>query len=474
MSQRKMSLLALSSVLAMACVLAAAEPIFLPVKVDGPVQDPAKFSFWFGPFPECVALIDMNGDGRLDIVNGRNWYENTGKSGSPGFEAINWVKHTNYRDGAETFGAITDDGGEVVMDVNRDGRPDIISSGWMKMSGVYWYENPGKPGVKWTEHLIHSARSMEGIVLGDIVGHHNGDQDLLINHWSQVQGQNFSYYEHIDKEPWLVERVVGVEGQEHGNGIGDINGDGRNDLVTGVGWWEAPADPRTGKWIWHPDWNVFAGNCGLPVLVYDFNGDGLNDLVIGNAQGYGLKWLEQKKDASGKRTFVEHWIEEDYSLFHHMALADIDGDGKMEVVTGKILFPHQGRDPGEFDPLFVFWYKFQNGKFDRHILSFNHLQWYPDATGNPPTNNAIGVGRQMAIADIDGDGQPDIVVASNAGLYIFYRRGTAPTSRITKNPLPPNNTYPTNMDRGGGRGQGAAGGAGGGRGGPVAPAKPLP
>jgi hypothetical protein len=78
----------------------------------------------------------------------------------------------------------------------------------------------------------------------------------------------------------------------------------------------------------------------------------------------------------------------------------------------------------------------------------------------------------MAITDIDGDGQPDIIVASNAGLYIFYRRGTAPTSRITKNPLPPNNTYPTNMDRGGGRGQGGAGGAG--RGGTVSPPKPLP
>ena len=35
------------------------------------------------------------------------------------------------------------------MDVNRDGRPDVVSSGWMRMKGVYWYENPGKPGVKW-------------------------------------------------------------------------------------------------------------------------------------------------------------------------------------------------------------------------------------------------------------------------------------------------------------------------------------
>jgi hypothetical protein len=447
----KRSLLLIFFSLVVLGALTATEPLFLPVKIDGPVHDPANHTYWFGPWPESVALIDMNGDGLLDIVNGRNWYE-----------APNWIKHTDFRDGAETFGTITDDGGEAVLDVNRDGKPDIISSGWMKMSGVYWYENPGKPGVKWKQHLIHSARAMEGFVMGDIAGHRNGDQDLLINHWSPIQGQNFTWYEHIDKEPWLLEHVLGFEGQEHGNGIGDINGDGRNDIVTGVGWWESPPNPSTGKWIWHPDWNVFKGNCGLPVLVYDANGDGLNDVIIGAAQDYGLKWLEQKVDAAGKRSFIEHWIEKDFSLFHTMELGDIDGDGKMELVTGKILFPHQGRDPGEFDPLFIFWYKIENGIFERHILTYNHLQWYPEQTKNPPPNGAIGMGRKFVIADLDGDGRADIIVASNSGLYVFYGRGTAPSPRVTKNPLPPNSSYPTNMNRGFGRGGPAPGRGGGG------------
>jgi hypothetical protein len=145
MTQKGVYLIALFSVLVMAFVPAAAEPVFLPVKVDRPARDPAKFTFWFGPFPECVAPVDMDGDGDLYIANGRNWYENT-----------------------------------------------------------------RKPGVKWTEHPIHSARSMEGTVLGDIAGHRHGGQDLLINHWSAVQGRNFSWYEHVDEEPWLVERILGV------------------------------------------------------------------------------------------------------------------------------------------------------------------------------------------------------------------------------------------------------------------------
>jgi hypothetical protein len=141
-----------------------------------------------------------------------------------------------------------------------------------------------------------------------------------------------------------------------------------------------------------------------------------------------------------------------------MELGDLRGDGKKELVTGKILMPHQGRDPGTFDPLFAFWYDTAGGAFDRHILSFNHLQWYPEVTDNPPPNGAIGVGRKLAIVDVDGDGKNEIIVASNAGLYIFYNRGTEPSGRIAKDPLPPNNTYPNNYGnpfggRGRGRGQ---------------------
>src|ERR1019366_6587 len=88
------------------------ELIFSPVKIYGPGEDPANHSYWFGPFAEAVAVFDVNGDGRLDITCGKNWYENTGRSGPPGFETIKWVKHANYRDDAAVFGPITDDGGE--------------------------------------------------------------------------------------------------------------------------------------------------------------------------------------------------------------------------------------------------------------------------------------------------------------------------------------------------------------------------
>ncbi len=403
------------------------EILFIPVKIDGPEHDPANQSYWFGPFSECASVLDVDGDGNLDIAAGRNWYE-----------APHWTKHENFRSGAETNGPETDNNSEFALDVNRDGRTDIVASGWMRMKGAFWYENPGRKDVEWKAARIHSAFSMEGVVHGDIDG--DGDEDILVNHWSLVPGQGMTWLEAIDREPWFVEHVIGTEGEKHGNGLGDINGDGLLDIVTPLGWWEAPPKPAAGKWTWHPDYN-FPHSGSHPVLVHDVNEDGLNDIIIGAAHDYGLAWFEQQADGSGKRSFKQHWIEQHHGGFHTMALGDLNGDGKPDLVTGKRLYPHHGRDVTAYEPLFVFWYDIQGGKFERHILSHNHLPWIPGQLNhNPPPNSAIGVGMKINIADMDNDGSQDVVLAGKGGLYIMYNEGPTPKPRPTQI-LPPEDAY---------------------------------
>ncbi len=428
----------LLAVLVTPCVgLEAAEPIFVPLKIDGPAHDPSNHTYWFGPFSECASVLDVNGDGQLDIAAGRNWYEGP-----------NWTKHENFRDGAKVNGPETDDNSEFALDVNRDGRTDVVSSGWMFIKGAFWYENPGKTGAKWKARRIHSAQNMEGVIPGDIDG--DGDEDILVNHWALVPGQGVTWLESIDKAPWLKQHVVGTKGDRHGNGLGDVNGDGRMDIVTPVGWYEGPPRPADGKWTFHADY-VFhrIGQpdryipASHPILVHDVNEDGLNDLIIGASHEYGLAWLEQAVDGNGKRSFTQHWIEKDFGQFHTLELGDLTGDGKPELVTGKRLFAHHGSDISAFDPLFAFWYDIQGGKFERHVLSYNHLPQYPGKPSlNPPPNFVVAVGMKLNIADMDKDGKNDVVICGKGGLYIFFNKGNPPSSNL-KDALPDHDSYPS-------------------------------
>ncbi len=419
----------------------SSETIFVPVRIDGPVHDPLQNSYWFGPFSETASVADFDNDGDMDIAAGKNWYE-----------APLWIKHHDYRPGADANGPETESNSEFALDVDGDGWEDVVSSGWMFMKGAYWYRNPGSPAqadMQWESHKIHQAFNMEGVIHGDIDG--DGDEDILVNHWRLVDGQGMTWLEHTDEAPWWREHIVGTDGDTHGNGLGDINMDGRMDIVTGQGWYEQPDDPRA-PWPFHPDWDFRSAQSenatatAHPDIVHDVNNDGLNDVIIGSAHAYGLAWYEQAVDADGIRSFTRHWIETDYSVFHTLAMGDLNGDGKDDLVAGKRLFAHYGGDVGVGDPSFVFWYDIKGGEFERHILSYNHVPYYPDEGGvSPPPNNVVGVGMKINIEDMDKDGRKDVILAGKTGLYVFYNKGIPPKPKYA-NVLPPYYEYPTWRD----------------------------
>jgi hypothetical protein len=128
-----------------------------------------------------------------------------------------------------------------------------------------------------------------------------------------------------------------------------------------------------------------------------------------------------------------------------MVLEDLNGDGKHDLVTGKRMFAHHGSDIGAGEPLYAFWYDIQKGKFERHILSFNHLPHYPGEMLNPPPNYVVSVGMKLNSADMDGDGRNDVVIAGKGGLYVFYNKGN-PTTPGVRAKLPDHNAYPTWRD----------------------------
>lgn len=334
---------------------------------------------------EPAAVADINGDGKPDIVSGEFWYEGP-----------NWTKH-RFRE-IDFTNNYVDDFSDLPMDVNGDGRVDIVSCSWFSKR-VWWSENPGKTGAMWKDHPIETRFNVEFAFLVDL--DNDGKAREVLPEFGNANAP-LTWYE--AKSGTFIPHVIAEKSYGHGIGAGDVNKDGRNDIVTPQGWFEAPEDPRSGTWKFHPDFQL--GDTGF-IQVMDVNGDGRPDLVTSLAHNYGIFWMEQTAQGG----WTKHMIDDSWSQAHSLVLADVNGDGKPDIVTGKRFMAHNGKDPGEREPLGVYWYEQTRSRsggveWVKHIIDYG---------------SRAGGGMQVTVASVEGKSYPEVIVGGKSGLFLFRR-----------------------------------------------------
>jgi len=347
---------------------------------------------------EACSVCDVNQDGALDIVSGEYWFE------GPQFKTRHKICTLTANE--DYF----DDFSDYPMDVNGDGYPDIVSGAWWGQK-IEWRENPkGKP-VEWTSHDVAKVGNVERPCFWDIDG--DGVVEVVPNTPGNVQ-TIFKLNRDANGKGTgsFTKHVISDVKTGHGLGFGDVNGDGRGDLVISSGWFEQPAKPMEQEWPFHKDFDLGA-SASVPILVYDVNGDGMNDLIVGMGHDYGLFWWQQGRDSDSKATWTKHAIETKRSQYHDLALADLDKDGQPELVTGKRYRAHVGHDPGADDPVGLYYFKIDKGAFKRVTIDY----------GSPDQHSGSGI--YLWIADVSGNGWKDIVAAGKEGMYLFRNQGPA-------------------------------------------------
>ena len=337
---------------------------------------------------ESAAIADINGDGKLDVVSGENWYE-----------APHWKKH-HFRDILFTNNYI-DDLSTVPLDINGDGHVDLVTVGWFSKK-IAWWQNPGSVDGKWQEHIIDSGYPIEFELLVDL--DNDGHANEILPEFGDLKAP-LAWYER-DGHGGVAKHIVSSRSYGHGIGAGDVNGDGRNDILTPNGWLEAPADPRTGNWEFHADWQL--GDLGF-MYTADVNNDGRPDIISSMAHGYGVFWLEHKPD----NTWEKHIIDDSWSQPHAVTLVDFRGTGNIGLLTGKRFMAHNGKDPGAREPLGVYWYERLIDPASHDVQWVKHVIDYGGRTGG---------GLQIPVADLDKDGDLDFVVAGKSGLFLFENK----------------------------------------------------
>lgn len=359
-------------------------------------------------YGEGAGFGDFNRDGVNDIVSGPFWYA------GPDFKKVHRYSDDKAYDPLGYSNNFTAYG----EDINADGWQDIVVIGFPGKETL-WFKNPKNAEGLWEKHVALSVTDNESPMLVDM--NNDGRLDLVCN-----SDGFFGYATYDPSNPeaeWYFHKISPKGPWQrftHGIGTGDVNRDGRMDLLEKDGWWENPGTEE-GDPVWKKHDVNFSGPGGAHMYAYDVDGDGDNDVITSlAAHGYGLAWYENQPAADGGITFEQHLILNpraepneygvSFSQLHAIDLADINQDGLLDIVTGKRYWAHgPNGDPEPQNAPVVYWFELQRNS-DGTVDYLPHL-----------IDDDSGVGTQVLAARINGDKWPDVLIGNKKGTYILLQ-----------------------------------------------------
>jgi hypothetical protein len=351
---------------------------------------------------EGVAVVDVDRDGKPDVIAGNLWYK-----------APDWtpreIQPIKRFDAARGY---SNSFVNFAVDINRDGWPDQIRVDMPGTHRVVWHENPKGKNTHWPEHTIFRNACNESPAFAPLFGGKRAFifsfDDSQMAWYEPAQDPVAEFIAHPISEKIAKEKAKdhGVFRYSHGLGVGDINGDRRNDIIIRTGYWVSPQNPGQSPWKFVP---ANLGEDCAQMHVYDVNADGLPDVLSSSAHGIGVWWHEQRRNPEGGTEFTAHTIDNSFSQSHALELADINGDGLKDLVTGKRFWAHGPKgDVNPDAPAVLVWFELQRkGK---------EVKWVKHEI-----DSDSGVGTQFAVTDINNDKRPDIVTSNKKGVYVFIR-----------------------------------------------------
>jgi 6-phosphogluconolactonase (cycloisomerase 2 family) len=356
---------------------------------------------------EGVAIADVNKDGRIDVLNGEYWYE-----------APDWKPHEMqpFKDHSTGMGNYSRVFAAWADDYNGDGYPDLLVIDFPG-APCYWMENPkGKEG-HWTRHEIWHSACNETPLYVDLFktgkrvlvmgfqpkGAKTDGNEGQMAWFTPGKDPNGLWDMHPISEPTEKGKpgIPGTMRFSHGLGVGDVNGDGRNDVITTGGWWAQPEKDDGKPWPFHA---ANLGEAAADMFAMDFNGDGKADILSTSAHRFGI-WLHEQRspDAFTKKDLFRELVSETHAM-HHI---DIDGDGLKDFVTGKRWWSHGRSEPGSDWNAMIYWFKTSKSKDGTVKLTPIVI------------DTDSGIGTQFAVEDINGDGLFDVIVSNKKGVFVI-------------------------------------------------------